>query len=261
MSSTELAILENADPWDWPEDATEMILSVLGDLKTEEEDRLLAARLAADSLVMDDAVASALVATLRDDKQSVELRSQAALSLGPALEAAELDALVSAADLGLEGLEHVDLDDTLLSPKMLGEVKRTLRSLYHDAAVPTHVRRRVLEAAVRGPEDWQEDAVRASYATGDPAWRLTAVFCMRFLPGFEAQILESLKNKEHEIFYEAVLAAGTWAVEGAWEHVSPLLNQTEDRDLLLAAIEVIPELQPDLADELLADFLKSDDED
>ena len=42
----------------------------------------------------------------------------------------------------------------------------------------------------------------------DEAWRLTAVFCMRFIRGFEEQILEALKSQHPDIHHEAVLAAG-----------------------------------------------------
>jgi hypothetical protein len=54
-----------------------------------------------------------------------------------------------------------------------------------DASVPTDVRRRILEASVRAPQDWHRDAIRAAYASDDDVWRLTAVFCMRSVRGFE----------------------------------------------------------------------------
>jgi hypothetical protein len=49
------------------------------------------------------------------------------------------------------------------------------------------VRRRVLEASVRAPQDWHQEAIREAYSSGDESWRLTAVFCMRFVRGFKDQ--------------------------------------------------------------------------
>jgi hypothetical protein len=44
---------------------------------------------------------------------------------------------------------------------------------------------RILEASVRAPQDRHPDAVRAAYASGDAAWKLTAVFRMADVRGFE----------------------------------------------------------------------------
>jgi hypothetical protein len=45
---------------------------------------------------------------------------------------------------------------------------------------------------VRAPQDWHENAVGSAYASGDDTWKLTAVFCMRFVRGFDGQIVEEL---------------------------------------------------------------------
>jgi hypothetical protein len=52
----------------------------------------------------------------------------------------------------------------------------------------------VLEASVRAPQDWHLDAIREAYSSTDEAWSLTAVFCMRFVRGFNEQILEALES-------------------------------------------------------------------
>jgi hypothetical protein len=261
VPTTELALLENTEPWNWPTDAGEQLLTLLTEPGIDADDRLLAATLAGETLVMDDAIASALLVLLGDSQLSEELRAQAALSLGPSLEQAELDALADIEDLELpEELSHVDLQDGLLSPKILGEIKQRLRAVVDDASAPQLVRRRALESAVRAAEDWHEDAVRRAWGEADPAWRLTAVFCMRFIGGFEAQIVESLATDDAELLYEAVLAAGTWAIDEAWPRVRALLDQTGDRDLLLAAIESAPQIRPEEALELLAPFADHDDE-
>ena len=61
---------------------------------------------------------------------------------------------------------------------------------------------------MRSPEPWHADAVRAAYHSGEEAWALTAVFGMRFLPGFEEQIVEALESENQEIHSNAVQAAG-----------------------------------------------------
>ena len=81
-----------------------------------------------------------------------------------------------------------------------------------DASAPKDVRRRALEGSVRGPQTWHRDAIRAAFASADDAWKLTAVFCMRFVMGFDDQALEALNSTNPAIHYEAVVAAGNWGV-------------------------------------------------
>ena len=124
------------------------------------------------------------------------------------------------------------------------------------------MRRRILEASVRAPQDWHQDAVRAAYSSADEVWRLTAVFCMRFVRGFDEQILEALDSKNPDIHCEAVLAAGNWEVDAAWPHVAALVASEEtDKPLLLAAIAAAASIRPHEAAEILDDLADSDDED
>ena len=105
-----------------------------------------------------------------------------------------------------------DPDDVPVAERTFHRIGESLRKLYMDAGVPEEVRRRILEASVRAPEDWHEEAVRAAYGSDDDAWRLTAVFCMRFVRGFDEQIVEALDSENPDIHYEAVCAAGA----GRW---------------------------------------------
>jgi hypothetical protein len=131
-----------------------------------------------------------------------------------------------------------------------------------DAGVPKEVRRRILEASVRAPQNWHPDAVRAAYGSDDEAWRLTGVFCMRFVRGFDEQILEALDSKNPDIHYEAVCAAGTWEVDAAWPHITALVTSGKtDKPLLLAAIEAVARIRPQEAAEILNDLTDSDDAD
>ncbi|MEE8303510.1 MAG: hypothetical protein V3S24_13875, partial [Candidatus Tectomicrobia bacterium] len=121
---------------------------------------------------------------------------------------------------------------------------------------------RILEAAVRAPQAWHQEAVRTAYGSNDDGWRLTAVFCMRFIRGFDEQILEALNSDDSDIHYEAVCAAGNWEVDAAWSHVAALVTEGQtDKDLLLAAIEAVASIRPRQAGTILGDLLNADDED
>lgn len=246
----DLKTLQDTPPWDWPEDTGRMLLGVLKDAKAPEEDRLIAVDLAGDTTVVDDRMAEALLAIAGDDQCSEEMRWRAAISLGPALEHSDL--------MGFE-----DPEDITLTEEMFEKVQAGLRRLYSDARVPAEVRRRILEASVRAPQDWHAEAIRAMFPVREGGKRLTAVFCMRYVRGFDAEILEALDDEEPAIRCEAILAAGVWEIDAAWPKVKPLLvrGRGTDKPLLLAAIEASATLEPDEARELLEPLADSDDED
>lgn len=124
------------------------------------------------------------------------------------------------------------------------------------------MRRRILEASVRAPQDWHQGAVRTALNSADERWRLTALFCARFVRGFDAQILEALDSTNPDFHYEAVVAAGAWGLDAAWPHIASLVTSTRTRKpLLLAAIDAVPGIRPREAAEILADLADSDDED
>ncbi len=236
-------------PWDWPGDAGEMLLKILGDRTADESERLLAADLAGNLTVVDDELATALLSVLRNDRETDDLRAMAAGSLGPALEHVEI--------FGYE-----DPDDILLSETVFHELQRSLRELYGKADVSKEVKRRILEAAVHACQEWHGDAVRTAYASDDQDWRLTAVFGMRFVRGFDRQILEALDSANPHICYEAVCAAGNWGVEAAWPKVAEILTAAQtDKPLLLAAIESAVAIRPQEAAEILSELAYSEDED
>ncbi len=244
----DLEILKNAPPWEWPAATDKALLGVLTDRDAQADKRLLAAELAGDYTVINDPLASALLAILQDPRETEALRCQAATSLGPALAHAEL--------YGFE-----DTEDLLLSEEVFHQVQRSLHELYLDSDAPTDVRRRALEASVRAPQDWHTDAVREAYSREDEAWRLTAVFCMGHVSGFDDQILEALDSDNPEIHYEAVCAAGNWGVDGAWWHVVGLLEAEDtDKPLRLAAIDAVANIRPEEAGPILTELTDSEDE-
>jgi hypothetical protein len=104
--------------------------------------------------------------------------------------------------------------------------------------------------------------VRAAYSSDDQDWKLTAVFCMRFIRGFHDQILESLESENPDIHYEAVCAAGNWEIDAAWPHIAALVTSDEiEKPLLLAAIEAAAFIRPHEASEIFVDLMASYDED
>lgn len=241
--------IHDMPPWDWPEDAGRIFKDILDDRSADPSERLPAAEMAGNLVVMDNELAKALIAVVDNNDEMEEMRSRAVISLGPALEHAEI-------------YEFDDAEDIVLSEEVFQKVQALLRKIYYDAGVPKEVRRRVLEAAVRAPLDWHSAAVRAAFVGDDEDWRLTAVFCMRFIKGFDKQILESLESVSPDIQYEAVCAAGNWGVKAAWPHVDALLRaESTDKSLLLAAIDAASGIGLPEAVEIILDFTDSDDDD
>ena len=244
-----LKIFEEIPPWEWPEDAAKIFLGVLRDEQADETERLLAAELAGDATVINDEIVDTLLAIVSAGKDSDSLRAKAVISLGPALEYAYID-----------GFE--DAEDIPISENKFHEIQESLCKLYMDTKVPHEVRRRILEASVRAPQKWHQNAIREAYSSGDESWRLTAVFCMRFIRGFNDQILEALGDENQEIHYQAVCAAGNWEVDAAWPHIASLVTTEEtDKPLLLAAIEAASSIRPQDTAQILIDLTESNDED
>jgi HEAT repeat protein len=252
----DLQLLRTTPPWEWPEDAGEIILGALSDPELDEEDRLLAAELAGDFVVASDELVLALLALVGDDAQPEALRSRTAIALGPVLE-------YGSAELEDEDDDvFPDLGDHPITKETFVRVRDALRQLYLGGAAPDAVRRSILEAAVRAPQEWHPGAVRAAYYSGDDAWRRTGVFGMYYIGGFDEEILQALKSDDESMHYHAVHAAGNWAIDRAWPHVASLVIPPHpDKDLLLAAIEAAAAIRPGEAAEVLGDLLESEDED
>jgi hypothetical protein len=85
---------------------------------------------------------------------------------------------------------------------------------------------------------------------------------MRFVRGFDAQILEALGGKNLDVRYEAILAAGNWALAAAWPQVAALVtSSTTEKPMLLAAIDAAASIRPHEAATILDALADSDDED
>ncbi len=138
--------LYDMPPWDWPEDAGKTILNVIRDGNADASDRLLAAELGGDSIVIDDELADALLSIVGNDNETNEIRSTAVIALGPALEMADI-----------HGFE--DEDDILISEESFQNVKKSLHQLFSNENFSKDLRRRILEASIRAPQDWHPECV------------------------------------------------------------------------------------------------------
>jgi hypothetical protein len=244
----DLKTLLDTPPWDWPRDAAKLLWRILVDQRANETDRAVAAELAGDFTVINDDLAATLLTIAGSAGEPEQLRARATISLGPVLEQADTD-----------GFE--DPDDVPITERTFHNIQDSLEKLYRDNSTPKEVRRRSLEASVRAPQTWHQDAIRHAYSSGDKEWMLTAVFSMRWVRGFDDQILLALKSGDPEIQYQAVTAAGNWELDAAWSHIVELLNDAHSpKPLLLAAIGAVGSIRPAEAREILVDLADSDDE-
>jgi hypothetical protein len=248
-----LMTLKNTPPWEWPENAGKLFLGVLRDRHALASDRLVAAELAGDCVAIDDALADALLSIVGNVAEPEELRARAATSLGPVLELADMD-------------EFDDPDAVPITEKTFHEIQQSLRQAYLDSSLPKLVRRRILESSARASQEWHAGAIGDAYASHDQEWKLTAVFCMRWVRGFDQQILEALESADPGIHYEAVQAAGNWEVDAAWPHVAALISAADTstdtgKELLMVAIEAVSTIRPREAGVLLVALAGSEDED
>ena len=244
-------------PWLWPSDIDSTLLALLRDRQAAELERLQAAEMAGEGAIINDDLAGALLSVVGDANASEELRTRAALSLGPVLEEMDTDSFGD-----LPGLDEDSFDAPPISEHTFRRIQQSLHARYQETDIPKEVRRRILEASVRAPADWHPDAVRAAYSSEDRDWRLTAVFAMRWVAGFGDEIVAALDDPDDEIRYEAVWAAGNWEIDGTWPHVSALLSAPDtDKALLLAAIDAAVSINPHEAKPLLAELTDSQDTD
>lgn len=244
----DLEMLNAIPPWEWPNDASALFIEVLRNSEGEESDRLIAAELAGDFTVVNNEIFDILLSIVGKDEETVDMRGTAAIALGPALEYADT-----------EGFD--DPDDTPISEPTFLKAKALLRGLFMNEDVPKEVRRRVLEASVRAPQDWHKGAIREAYSSADEDWKATAIFSMCYVGGFDLQILEALASDNEKLEFEAVQAAGNWALDAAWAHINGIVTGAgTDKILLLVAIEALASIRPDQAGTTLVELTLHDDE-
>jgi len=254
--------LAEIPPWDWPQTASISILEVLGNREAPSDERRLAVELAGDLIVMNDDLAGELLRILENPSEPESLRGRAAICFGAALE----DAWMT--ETGV----FDEWDVPAVTGPVLEDARAALSKAFQNLENPKEVRRCALEASARAPEAWHADAVRAAHGDKDPEWRLTAVFCMRYVQGFEAEIVEALETDDPMTLLQAVQASRDQVVPKAWPRIRELVQTAASgilllpehpglgRSLLMAAMHAVAAIRPDKAEELLGEFIDSTDE-
>ncbi|MCF8038626.1 MAG: HEAT repeat domain-containing protein [Desulfohalobiaceae bacterium] len=231
-----------------PENSRTLLHRALQKRRVMDTDRFLDAQLVGDTKAINNQIAKALLSIAEDDEPEI-LRRRAALSLGPVLELADFQKF--------DGPEKLPI-----TKQTFQKICSSFCKLFHDEGIPGSVRRSILEASVRAEQRWHEQAVEEAYASGDQAWKLTAVFCMRYVPGFEEEILEALNSSNRDILLHAVCAAGNWRLDKAWPRISSLAGSEKTaKPLRLAAIAALGGIQPHKSQPLLFELISSDDRD
>jgi len=238
--------LKTTPPWEWPDGADRTILSALQNSSAKPEDRELAAEMAGDSVVVNPVLIGALLEITGTPSEDEDLRSACIMALGPVLEL----------------LDMGDLEDQKELRDCAIRIPEILQTLHLDTGQPTILRRRALETSVRLDQDWHSDAVTVAFNSGETDWRRTAVFAMRFVPGFGNQILESLSSDDADTEFQAVCAADAWQIDQAWSHVLNLARDNEtEKYLRMAALEAMASIRPDEAAGIIVELGEFEDED
>jgi hypothetical protein len=211
---------------------------------TDPDDDTRAEALEELALRMDDQIAQVLLDLAHSDAAD-EVRIDAIVALGPVIE-----------ECGDEYYDDAEFDfgpelGPPVSRETFASIVQSLRTLYDDAAESTLIRRRAFEVLVRDAQTWQSKEIRKHFGSKDPDWRLTAVFAMGFVAGFEKMIAETVRTAEGQLLIEAVIAAGRMSVSAAASRIHKLATSREtDLDLRLDAIEALPHVDPDCSDTL-----------
>lgn len=204
---------------------------------------------------MDDEVARAFLDVASSDAAE-RVRADTIIGLGPVIDEAGLD-------FDDEDDEGFVMDPELgppISREMFETIVREVRGLYEDEAQPKLVRRRALEVLVRDPQPWHMAEIRRHYASDDPEWKVTGIFGMGYVPGFDDEIAAAVQSESGKLLFEAVRAAGSMEVAAAAKRIRELAtSRTADRDLRLAAIDALPHVDRDSFD-LLQRLAGSDDD-
>src|SRR5262249_36206093 len=127
-----LKTLLDTPPWEWPGDAGKVFHKYLINKQAKPSDRLIAAELAGDLSALNDDLVADLLTIIPASDEPDDLRSRAAISLGPMLE-----------QVDLLGFDDPDLGDLPITEDTFKNIQETLRTTYADTSVPKEVRRRI----------------------------------------------------------------------------------------------------------------------
>jgi hypothetical protein len=245
-----LKILQNTSCWEWPDNADEIIFEVLLDEKADLSDRLIAAELAGDEFMIRDSNALTLLDIVCSEDEPLELRIQSAISLRTTFN----DYLP----------EDLDEDDevAVVLPDTIESIQQDFRRLYSDPSQPKALCQQILQTSVMSPEDWHQDAILEAYKSKDIDWKIAALYCMQYFEGFDNEIIACIKHENPDVRIGAIVAAGAWSLDEAWNDIAKLLKSKKTpKQIMLAAIESSASIGQDEAIPILEKLAESSDED
>ncbi|HEX7706047.1 MAG TPA: hypothetical protein VF701_06260 [Thermoanaerobaculia bacterium] len=197
------------------------------------------------------------ILTLVESDAGEEIRGDAVIALGPVVEECG-DEYFDGAESDLGPDFGVDLGPPL-SRDGYSELVKRVRAIYENSSQPKLVRRRAFETLVRDPAEWHREEIRKHFDGSDPDWKLTAVFAMGNVPGYDEELAHVVREAEGELLAEAIRSAGEMEVEVGDRVRELAASPATDRDVRLEAIRALPHVDPDSYD-LLEKLSDSDDE-
>lgn len=205
-------------------------------------------------MLMDDTIARAYLDVIEGSAPE-DVRADAIVGLGPVIEEAGMDYFDD--DVELESMPELGPP---VSREVFDTIITTVRRIYEDESQPKVVRRRALEVLVRDPQPWLEGEIRNHATSSDADWKLTAVFAMGYVNGFEKEITEAVHGAEEPILFEAVRSAGSQEIKATAKRIRELAqSESIDPDTRLAAIEALPFVDSD-CEEILQELISSENE-
>ena len=204
---------------------------------------------------LDEETIPLVLALVRNREVDVETRARAAIAFGPTLETFDHDRIfreVGGPSMGEE-----------LDEELGNEIRETLLSIIRDDSEPTLVRRRALEASVRCEEQEHPDLVRHFWIDPDRDWRMTAAFCMGYVPGFEREIRAAIENEEldDEVRAEAIDAAAARDIPGVTKRIFKIAaDESASTRLRISALRTAAEINAEKARPIVEDAAESDDD-
>ncbi len=122
------------------------------------------------------------------------------------------------------------------------------------------VRRRALESVAFIDEPHVRDLIETAYYHPDTRMQVSAVFAMGRSGNhrWASYVLTELESPDPELRYEAALAAGNLELADAIRPLSRLIEEDEDIEIQLAAIEALGRIGGSEAERILVRLLDSD---
>lgn len=240
---------------EWPRDSDEILLEIINNNKISMRTRQEAIEFASDLAVVDLKVVRAFCTIIKNSEESYELRSSAISGLSDIL------AEVSSPEYQAE-IKFVDPNEDIIKISDFDEVRQLLQQIFYNKHEIPEIKRRALEVSATLPDIWHSEAIKEAYADGDVAWRLTALYCMRFVDGFEKEICQELLSRNADMQQYALIAVKMKKIASVWPQVRGIIEAERiNEDVFYAALEAGIAINPQAMPEILTSLSDFDDPD